>query len=49
MFQKENKTMSFSDIFKSSYLENLTEISFVDSAIALTSAFIIGMFIYFIY
>jgi len=49
MFQKEKKTVSFSDIFKSSYLENLTEFSFVDSAIALTSAFIIGMFIYFIY
>lgn len=41
--------MSFSDIFKSSYIENLTEFSFVDSAIALISAFIIGMFIYFIY
>ena len=41
--------MSFSDIFKSNYLENLTEFSFVDSAIALISAFIIGMFIYFIY
>ncbi|MGB4588834.1 MAG: DUF4956 domain-containing protein [Clostridiaceae bacterium] len=41
--------MSFSDIFKSSYLENLTEFSFVDSAIALVFAFIIGMFIYFIY
>lgn len=49
MFQKERKTMSFSDIFKSNYLENLTEFSFVDSAIALISAFIIGMFIYFIY
>lgn len=41
--------MSFSDIFKSSYIENLTEFSFVDSFIALISAFIIGMFIYFIY
>ena len=41
--------MSFSDIFKSSYLEHLTEFSFVDSFIALISAFIIGMFIYFIY
>lgn len=41
--------MSFSDIFKSSYIENLTEFSFVDSFIALISAFIIGMFIYYIY
>lgn len=41
--------MSFSDIFKSNYLENLTEFSFIDSGIALISAFIIGMFIYVIY
>lgn len=41
--------MSFSDIFKSSYLEDLTEFSFIDSSLALISAFIIGMFIYFIY
>ena len=49
MFPKERIKMSFSDIFKSSYLEHLTEFSFVDSFIALISAFIIGMFIYFIY
>ncbi len=41
--------MTFSDIFKSSYLEKLTEFSFVDAAIALICAFLIGMFIYYIY
>jgi uncharacterized membrane protein YhiD involved in acid resistance len=41
--------MTFSDIFKSDYLDKLTEFSFVDSGIALICAFIIGMFIYFIY
>lgn len=41
--------MTFSDIFKSSFLENVTSFSFVDSAIALVVAFLIGLFIYLVY
>jgi len=40
---------SFSDIFKSSFLENTTSFSLVDSAIALALALAIGLFIFFIY
>lgn len=41
--------MTFNDIFKSSFLENVTSFSFIDSAIALVVAFLIGLFIYLIY
>jgi len=41
--------MTFTDIFKSSFLENVTSFSFVDSAIALVVAFLIGLFIYLVY
>ena len=41
--------MSFSDIFKSSYLENVTAIDIPDMIIALVLAFLVGLFIYFIY
>lgn len=41
--------MSFQDIFKSSFLENVTSISLLDMAIALFLAFGLGMFIYLIY
>lgn len=41
--------MSFSDIFKSSFLENVTAISFLDMALALILAFGVGVFIFFIY
>ena len=40
---------TFSDIFKSSFLENMTSVSMVDMAIALALAFGIGMFIFFVY
>ena len=40
---------SFSDIFKSSFLENTASFSLVDAAIALVLAFAIGLFIFFIY
>ncbi len=40
---------SFSDIFKNSFLENMTAVSFVDYGIALSASFILGMFIYMIY
>ena len=41
--------MSFSDIFKSSFLENVTSVSLLDMALALTLAFGVGLFIFFIY
>ena len=41
--------MSFSDIFRSSFLENVTAVSVLDMVLALVLAFGIGMFIYFIY
>ena len=41
--------MTFNDIFKSSFLENVTSFSFIDSALALVVAFLIGLFIYLIY
>lgn len=41
--------MTFSDIFKSSYLENVTSISILDIVISLVLAFCVGMFIFLIY
>ena len=41
--------MSFSDIFKSSFLENVTSVNILDMVIALVLAFCIGLFIHFIY
>ena len=41
--------MSFNDIFKSNFLENITSVSILDMAIALALAFCIGLFIFFIY
>ena len=41
--------MSFSDIFKSSFLENVTAVSLPDMAISLVLAFCLGMFIYLVY
>ena len=41
--------MSFSDIFKSSFLENVASVSITDMLIALVLAFAVGMFIFFIY
>ena len=40
---------SFSDIFKSSFLENVTSVSVVDMVIALLLAFGVVMFIFFVY
>ena len=40
---------SFSDIFKSSFLENMTSVSLVDMAITLLLAFGLGLFIFLIY
>ena len=41
--------MTFQDIFKSSFLENITSISMLDMVIALLLAFLLGLFIFFIY
>ena len=41
--------MTFNDIFKSSFLENVTSVSLLDMAIALALAFGIGMFIFLVY
>ncbi|MBQ8162726.1 MAG: DUF4956 domain-containing protein [Clostridia bacterium] len=41
--------MSFQDIFKSSFLENVTAVSLPDMGLALLLSFCLGMFIYFVY
>lgn len=41
--------MTFQDIFKSGFLENVTSVSVLDMVIALTLAFGIGVFIFMIY
>lgn len=41
--------MTFNDIFKSSFLENITSMSLLDMAIALVLAFGLGMFIFLVY
>ena len=45
----EENTMSFNDIFKSSFLENVTAVSLPDMALALVLSFCLGLFIYFVY
>ncbi len=41
--------MTFSDIFKSSFLENVTSVSAFDMVLALVLAFAVGMFIFLVY
>lgn len=41
--------MTFNDIFKSSFLDNVTSISLLDMMLALILAFGLGMFIFFVY
>jgi uncharacterized membrane protein YhiD involved in acid resistance len=41
--------MTFNDIFKSSFLENVTAVSILDIVLALTLAFCLGLFIFYIY
>ena len=41
--------MTFQDIFKSSFLENIASIPILDMAIAMVLAFLLGLFIFFIY
>ena len=40
---------SFSDIFKSNFLENVTAVTLVDMAIAMALSFCLGLFIFFVY
>ena len=40
---------SFSDIFKSSFLENVTSVSVIDVLLCLAIAFGVGLFISFVY
>lgn len=42
-------TMTFNDIFKSSFLENVTSVSLVDMGLALILAFGLGLFIFLVY
>lgn len=41
--------MSFNDIFKSSFLENVSSVSILDMVVALALAFAIGVFIFLVY
>ena len=41
--------MKFDDIFKSSFLDNISSVSLLDMALALILAFGIGLFIFFVY
>ena len=41
--------MTFQDVFKSSFLKNVTAVSLLDMAIALALAFAVGVFIFFVY
>lgn len=40
--------MTFNDIFKSSFIENVASVSLLDMAIALILSFGLGLFIFFI-
>lgn len=41
--------VTFSDVFKSSFIERVNAVSLIDTAIALILAFCLGLFIFFIY
>ena len=40
---------SFSDIFKSNFLENVTSVTIFDMVLAIVLAFLVGLFIFFVY
>ncbi len=42
-------TTTFNDIFKSSFLENATSFSLVDTVLGMAVAFVLGLFIYYVY
>lgn len=41
--------MTFQDVFKSSFLENVNSVSLLDMSVALTLAFCLGLFIFMVY
>ena len=41
--QEETHPMSFNDIFKSSFLESVTEFSLIDTVLGLAAALVIGV------
>ena len=41
--------MTFNDVFKSSFLENINSVSLLDMAVALILAFCLGLFIFYVY
>ncbi|MBR1634809.1 MAG: DUF4956 domain-containing protein [Lachnospiraceae bacterium] len=41
--------MTYNDIFKSSFLDNVTSVSLLDMAISLVLAFCLGLFIFYVY
>lgn len=47
--ERSMENVSFNDIFKSSILEKTSSFSIVDSLIGLIVAFLVGLFIYFVY
>lgn len=44
--ERRVEIVTFQDIFKSNFLENITGISILDMAIALILAFLMGLFIF---
>ncbi len=47
--RRENEDMTFSDIFKSSFLSNVTSVSVLDMVLGMALAFCLGLFIFFVY
>ena len=47
--RRKRGNMTFQDIFKSEFLENIGSISMTDMILSLTLAFLLGLFIFFIY
>ncbi len=47
--KKEDRMTTFEDIFKSGFLDNVTAVSLLDMALALGLAFLLGLFIFFVY
>lgn len=41
--------MTFQDIFKSDFLENVAAVSVADTVLALVLSFLLGLFIFYIY
>lgn len=44
-----SQSLSFKDIFKSSFVENISSFSILDTAIAMLLSFLLGLFIFYVY